>query len=145
MAGYLDHYGEGEERREKIFKYAVLTLAAVLILGGGLSFWFWNYPQERQANRFFELLAAKDYNGAYALWGCTDANPCPDYPLARFMEDWGPGPRDPKTFRVLRSRSCGSGVILTVDTGVPEQEKLWIQREDLTMGFSPYPGCPPGR
>jgi hypothetical protein len=44
--------------------------------------------------------------------------------------------------RIARSRSCGSGVILTVDLPASRQEKLWVQRDDLTIGFSPFPGCP---
>jgi hypothetical protein len=44
--------------------------------------------------------------------------------------------------RITRSRSCGSGVILTVDMGKNRQEKLWVQRDDLSLAFSPFPGCP---
>lgn len=146
MAGYLDTYGEGEERREKILKYAALALVAVLIIGGGLYFVFKNYREEGQAKRFFELLARHDYKAAYGMWGCTEANPCRDYPESEFMRDWGPqsGKADPGTYKITKSRSCGSGVILTVETG-KEPEKLWVQRSDLTIGYSPWPGCPPGR
>lgn len=141
MAGYLDHYGEGDARREKIVKYTVLTLAVVLAVGGFLYFWFKNYRQEKQVERFFELLAAKDYAAAYALWGCTEQTPCRDYPMRAFMEDWGTGDRDPKSFRVVKSRSCGSGVILTVETGKPEPEKLWVERGSLILSYSPWPDC----
>ncbi len=142
MAGYLDHYGEGEERRAKIIKYTLITLAVVLVVGGALYFRFKNYRQERQAERFFDLLAAKDYTAAYAMWGCTEKTPCRDYPLSAFMEDWGPDGRDPASFRVVKSRSCGSGVILTVETGKEEAEKLWVERKSLTLGYSPWPACP---
>lgn len=146
MAGYLDHYGENDARREKLIKYTALTLLAALVLGGGLYFWFKNYRQERQVQQFFELLARKDYLGAYALWGCTEATPCREYPLDAFMKDWAPRQRDPSTYSVVKSRSCGSGVIITVDTGLGEgYDKLWVERKDLTLAFSPYPGCPPGR
>lgn len=145
MAGYLDNYGKSEERREKILKYGALLLVTVLIVGGFLYFWFKNYRQERQVRNFFELLAARNYTAAYALWGCTERTPCRDYPMAKFMEDWGPESRNPENFKVIKSRSCGSGVIMTVYTGKDGYDKLWVQREDLTLGFSPYPGCPPGR
>jgi hypothetical protein len=36
-------------------------------------------------------------------------------------------------------------VILTVDVGNNQEEKLWVERDDLTIGFSPWPGCPAGR
>jgi hypothetical protein len=92
-------------------------------------------------SQFFSLLAAHDYKGAYALWGCTDAKPCAGYSLQTFMGDWGPAKGDPNRYKITHSRSCGSGVILTVDFG-NEPEILWVQRNDLTMSFSPFPGCP---
>jgi hypothetical protein len=147
MAGYLDQYGAGEERREKILKVTLLALVALLI-AGGVAYWFLkNYRQEQQAQRFFDLLARRDYQAAYTLWGCTEAEPCRDYPFSEFLKDWGPEGRNPRpeSFRIARSRSCGSGVILTVDVGNNQEEKLWVERDDLTIGFSPWPGCPAGR
>lgn len=147
MPGYLDQYGAGDERRERNLKYAALILAAVLIIGGGLYFVFKNYREEAQAKRFFELLAKRDYTAAYGLWGCSESRPCRDYPLSDFMTDWGPKSShgDPAAFRITKSRSCGSGVILTVQTAKGSPEKLWVQRSDRTLGFSPWPGCPAGR
>ena len=149
MAGYLDHYGAGEERREKTIKRLVLTAVVVVIAAGVLFLIFKNYRQERQVNRFLGLLSRQDYQAAYALWGCTAANPCRDYQFAEFMKDWGPQSEhaDPKSFHITKTRSCGSGVIVTVDSkGANQQEdKLWVQRDDLTIGFSPLPGCPAGQ
>jgi hypothetical protein len=147
MPGFLDQYGVGEERREKAIKYAALILVAALIIGGGLYFVFKNYREEGRAKRFFELLARHDYTAAYALWGCTEAKPCRDYPMPEFMRDWGPQGQhgNAADFRVTKSRSCGSGVILTVQTGKEEPEKLWVERGSLTLGYSPWPGCPAGR
>jgi hypothetical protein len=144
MAGYLDHYGAGEERREKIVKTLVLSVLALLVVGGSLFFIFHNYREEHQVKEFFDHLAAHDYKTAYAMFGCTDAKPCRDYAFAQFMEDWGPasGRNNTSNFRISRSRSCGSGVILTVDFGQNQQEKLWVERKDMTVGFSPFPGCP---
>jgi hypothetical protein len=145
MAGYLDHYGAGEERREKIVKGAAATLAVLVVAGAVLLFIFHDYRQERQARRFFELIAGQDYKGAYALWGCTEAKPCGGYPFSAFLQDWGPAsgsPGNAAQYHIAKSRSCGSGVILTVDVGSHRQEKLWVQRDDLTIGFSPFPGCP---
>jgi hypothetical protein len=144
MAGYLDTYGAGEEQREKLIKISALVLVVVLVLGGTLYFIFKNYRQEHQAKLFFESLARQDYQAAYAMWGCSQANPCRDYQFTEFMKDWGP--QSGKTDgRVVKSRSCGSGVILTVDYPRQQEDKLWVQRNDLTIGFSPWPGCPPGR
>ena len=63
------------------------------------------------------------------------------------MKDWGPQSRngDPSVLRVVKSRACGSGVILTVETARNEPEKLWVERGTLIIGYSPWPGCPAGR
>jgi len=143
MAGYLDQYGIGEARREKVIKILVLAAVAVVIAGGVLFFVFHNYRQEQQVKRFFALLAAHDYNGAYTLWVRTESDR-QGYPFTSFMQDWGPqsGHSDVSGFRITRSRSCGSGVIITADFGKSQEEKLWVQRDELTIGFSPLPGCP---
>jgi hypothetical protein len=141
MAGYLDQYGAGEERRENIVKKALIALAALIVVGAPLLFFFHNIRQEHQVKQFFSLLAAHDYKGAYALWGCTDAKPCSGYSMNAFLQDWGPNKGDPAKYRITRSKSCGSGVILNVDFG-NERNILWVERNDLLIGFSPFPGCP---
>jgi hypothetical protein len=141
MAGYLDRYGAGEERRENIVKKALIALAAALVAGGMLFYFFHNVRQESQLKKFFSLLGAHDYKGAYAMWGCTDAKPCQGYSMSAFMQDWGPQKGDPAKYNITRSKSCGSGVILNVDFG-NDRNILWIERDNLTIGYSPFPGCP---
>jgi hypothetical protein len=144
MAGYLDQYGAGDARREKIIKTLVISVVALAAAGGALFFNFHNYREEHQVKEFFKYLDSHDYKAAYALFGCTDTKPCRDYTSAQFMEDWGPnsGRSNISNFRISRSRTCGSGVILTVDFGKNQQEKLWVERKDMSVGFSPFPGCP---
>lgn len=141
--GYLDRYGEGEERREKIIKRTLLSLLILAIAGSVLYYLFKNYREERQVRRFYEMLARQDYSGAYQLWGCSKEEPCRDYSFERFMEDWGGGSLNskPGEAEIVKSRSCGSGVIITTRMGERE-EKLWVQRSTLVMGFSPWPACP---
>ena len=141
MAGYLDQYGAGEERRAKTIRIVLYSVLALIVIGGPSAFYLHNWRQEHQVGRFFKLLRAKDYTDAYALWGCTAAKPCEGYSMTTFLQDWGP-PRDVSHARITRSRSCGSGVILTVDFGDSQPEHFWVQRDDLTIGYSPYPGCP---
>ena len=147
MPGYLAQYGEGEEQREKIIRWIVVSVLLVSVTGGILYFFLKNYKQENQARTFFSLLEKHDYQGAYGVWGCTEATPCRDYAFNTFMEDWGPksSRADVSAYSIRKSRSCGSGVILTVDFGKNQQEKLWVERRELTIGFSPWPGCPPGK
>jgi hypothetical protein len=141
MAGYLADYGAGEERRENIVKKLLIALAVAIVVGAPLLYIFHNIRQERQLKQFFALLAAHDYKGAYALWGCTDQKPCVGYAMTAFMQDWGPDKGDPTKYKVTRSKSCGSGVILNVDFG-SDRDILWVQRDNLLLGFSPFPGCP---
>jgi hypothetical protein len=146
MAGYLDQYGAGEERRGKIIRNVVLSILALAVAGGSLFFIFHNYREERQVKQFYALLAARNYKAAYALFGCTDTTPCRYYEFDKFMEDWGPksGHGDLGDVRISRSRSCGSGVLLTVDYGGKQPDKLWVERRDLSVGFPPVQGCPAG-
>ena len=144
MSGYLENYGEGDERREKVVKLIVIALLAVLIVTG-VSFWlFQNYRQERQVKRFFSLLASRDYTAAYALWGCTAGKPCPDYTLSKFMDDWGPQsvPVAAGSYHITSADSCGSGVIVDVDAAPGNHPKLWVERDSLNLGFSPMEHCP---
>lgn len=146
MPGYLDQYGAGEERRIRIIKTLVISLVLIVVVGGALMFIFHNYRQESRVKRFFTLLESHDYPGAYEMWVHT-AEDRQGYPFDSFMQDWGPKSSHPdvSSFRISRSRSCGTGVILTVDFSSSRQEKLWVQRDDLTIGFSPMPGCPAPR
>jgi hypothetical protein len=147
MPGFLDQYGAGDERRGKIIKALVITVVMLVVVGGVLFFVLHNYRQEKQVKVFFDLLERHDYPAAYALWVHTDSDRR-GYPFETFLEDWGPqsSHRDVTSFRISRSRSCGSGVILTVDFGnSQQQEKLWVQRDDLTIGYSPLAGCPAPR
>ena|ERR1051326_7567673 len=146
MAGYLDQYGAGVERRLRIIKILVISGVALLVAVGVALFVFHNYRQEQQVKRFFILLEGHDYQGAYEMWVRT-ADDRKGYPYESFLQDWGPQGEHSNVsdFRIAKSRSCGSGVILTVDFRAGKQEKLWVQRDDLTIGFSPLPGCPPPR
>lgn len=160
MAAYLANYGAGEEQREKRIRR--LLIVGGVILGMAALYWLTfrtpileryiravqilkNHREEKQTDEFLALLRAGDYKGAYRLWGCTDEKPCRDYKFENFMDDWGPQSVHANNLpRITRSRACGSGVIVTVVTGKGDQI-LWVEQADLTLGFSPWPGCPPGR
>jgi len=162
MGGYLANYGAGEEQRERRTRWLLIAAGILLVLVG--LYWLTfdtpileryirivqelkNHREEKQTDLFLDLLRRGDYKGAYALWGCTDARPCRDYSFQNFMEDWGPKSSriDTGSLHITKSRSCGSGVILTIDSARNQEDKLWVEQTDLTIGFSPWPGCPPGR
>ena len=142
MAGYLDHYGAGDERRIQKKKRIALSVVAFLLVAGVLYFLFKNFSQERQAKRFLEEIGAQNYKSAYARWGCTDQQPCRDYPFPEFLKDWGPQAVPPGKFTVRDAEACGSGVMMDVDTGAAGNRKLWVERSNLTLSFPPFPECP---
>jgi len=144
MAGFLESYGVEDERRERIVKRVLLTAAIAVVAGVVLYGLFHNYPEERQVSRFFDRLQAHDYQGAYGIWGCTDAQPCRDYPFKEFMKDWSAESSPVNTFDVLDGESCGSGVIVQVDAGKAGEKKLWVERGSHTLGFPPFERCPQG-
>jgi hypothetical protein len=160
MAGYLDQYGAGDERRERRNRGLFIAGGAFLL---GLLFWWFLYGwdksevvrephiarmvqklrhhnQEGEVRQFLELLRNRQYEAAYKVWGANK-----DYPFDKFMEDWG-SQRSISSFEITRSRTCGSGVVITVDFPKGQEENLWVQNADRTIGFSPFAaGCPAAR
>jgi hypothetical protein len=144
MSGYLDHYGEGHQQRAKRTKLIVAIALVVLFGVVGTYLALRNHRQKQQVKQFIELLQKQDYTGAYRLWGCTDARPCPDYPFKTFMQDWGPQSKNANiaSYGITKSRACGSGVIVTVDLGQNREERFWVETSEMTIGYSPWTACP---
>lgn len=142
---YLDTYGIRDARREKIFKRVALGLLLVTITSVVLYFQFRNYAEEKQVKEFLTRLRAGDYKGGYALWGCTDAKPCPQYAFDKFMEDWGP--KSPQSniaqAQVANTKSCETGIIQFLRFPDEHEVQLWVERSDRSIGFAPWPICNP--
>ena len=148
MASYLEEYGAAEEQRAqrvRLIKNSAIVLGSVLVVA--LIFYgiFKNRSEERQAKTFVSLLQAHDYPGAYKLWGCSDAHPCPDYPFNKFLEDWGDksAHADQSTAHIGLSQSCGSGVVIRLDyKGSQEPVALEVERSTKIISFAPWAECP---
>ena len=139
MAGYLENYGAGEEKKERLLKRLGLLLLSILIAAGLGWFFFRNYKEERQLSTFVEFLKKKDYPSAYAMWGCTVEKPCRDYDYKRFLEDWGnTGTHvDASAAKVESVRNCVGGVIRKIK--YPADEVLiFVSRSDLQISFPPW-------
>ena len=90
MPSYLNVYGAEDARREKIFK-RIIIVAVITAITVGLFYWkFKDFREERQIKAFIGLVENSDYRAAYALWGCTESQPCTEYPYEKFLRDWGP-------------------------------------------------------
>lgn len=148
MSSYLEGYGEKQARRSRTLRWMILTPLALLIAGIAVYFGFRDFSEHRRAKQFLDLLRNQDYKGAYALWGCTDQTPCTQYPLDRFMEDWGPsGPvKDPRQAEIADNIGCRGGVISFVRTPGQEDIQLWVDRRTGELGFAPWrlKEIPPG-
>src|ERR1700689_652178 len=95
MAGYLDQYGAGVERRNRILKWSI-SGAVVAVLLAALSWYLLkNHHQEGVVKNFIRAVKAGDYDAAYKAWGCTLQHPCPGYSMGSLMEDWGGASKDP--------------------------------------------------
>ncbi len=145
MAGYLDNYGVVDAKREKIRKKIVYTVLGLLVASTALYFTFRNYREEKQLSIFYDLLRQQKYQAAYEMWGCTDKTPCRDYSFTRFQEDWGPKSKhaDLATMKVVKTKSCDSGIIQIVTFGGKDDVNLWVERKDRLIGFAPWPVCNP--
>jgi hypothetical protein len=147
MASYLEAYGAAEQQRARILawiKNCSIVLGCVLVIGLILYGVFKNHGEERQVKTFLGLLEAHNYPAAYAMWGCTDTHPCPDYSFVKFQEDWGPkNSHAASVAQIGLSQSCGPGVLIRLDyKSAEEPVSLWVEQDSRIISFAPWPECP---
>lgn len=136
MAGFLDQYGVGDERRERKRKKVILSVIGLAFFTGLVYFFFHNYRQEHQAKLFFQALAAHNYPQAYSVWAPTEAAKR-DYSMEYFMRDWGPPREDIRKFSIIEDEGCENSVIVHVDLGAGGIRKVWVNRDSLRLSFPP--------
>jgi len=151
MPGYLDQYGAGEERRNKIILRAIVAVVSVTVLSSLAWYLLKNHHQESVVKGFLGAVRSGDLKSAYQIWGCTATKPCSGYSFEKFGGDWGavPGAQpnpdgapDLSILGITDSESCNSGVLLTVGVNRTRTEKLWVDRSSDVINFAPYPICP---
>ena len=142
MAGYLDQYGAGDERRNALIKRVIYVIVGLIVFVALPWYLFKNHSYEGRVRSFFDLLRKHDYPTAYRTWGCGEPKTCDGYPYNRFLEDWGEKGADPAALRILDSESCGSGVMLTVRASRDRQDTLWVEKSTGIISFAPQPVCP---
>jgi hypothetical protein len=144
MAGYLDNYGVTDAKRERVVKRLVIWGLSLVVLSAVLYFSFRNWRQERIFKQFFALLAQKNYQDAYKMWGCSPDNPCKGYPPESFTEDWGPSSAFAKVSepKVLHEDNCGGGVVFNIETPDAQSIGIRVDRNSNEIGFAPWPRCP---
>jgi hypothetical protein len=144
MAGYLDEYGVAEARRERTVKYIIAGALVAAILGAAAFFLFRNRAEENVVNQFVAALRGKNYQQAYALWGCTPQTPCRYYAPERFIEDWGASGtyKNPEQIKIEHVDACDTGVVFDISYPGADDQGLWVERKTKVLGYAPWPRCP---
>ncbi|MBV8070228.1 MAG: hypothetical protein JO270_10020 [Acidobacteriaceae bacterium] len=139
MGTYLQQYGAGEERRNRVIRNIILSIVAVLILWWVLYLIFHNYPAKQTVKQFLAQVNAHHYPQAYEQWGCTEAKPCPNYDFHRFMDDWGV--KTTSDWKIVNVDGCKSFVTINVQAGGTQLQSLGVERGSKTLMFAPAPEC----
>jgi hypothetical protein len=140
-------------------KKLILIIALVLVvIIGALVWWqlrFW--PEERIVDHFFDALQQQDYAKAYGIWmhdtfWKDHRARYARYSFDDFIRDWGPG----SEWGLIKSHkldgaavpkgysgspfavSSGVVVVVTVNDRIANKAHIWVQKDDQTLGFSPY-------
>lgn len=139
MGSYLQGYGAGEERRNRTIRNIILSIIAVLILWWVLYLIFHNYTAKQVVKNFLSEVNTHEYQQAYAHWGCTAANPCPNYDFHRFMDDWGV--KTTSNWKIVNVDGCKTFVTVNVKAGGTQLQSLGVERGTRTLMFAPAPEC----
>ena len=144
MPGYLEGYGAGEEQRERLIKRTVLWSGAIILVLTVTFFTFRNWREEQVVKHFLSLLQQKDYQQAYALFGCTPERPCKYYSPEQFNSEWGPSSpyADISSIKIEHEDTCGNGVVFDVESPKTEGIGLFVDRETRTLSYAQAPRCP---
>ena len=120
-----------ERRKKQIW----IGIAVFIVVAPILYYEFKDWPEEQAAKTFFRDLQEQRYQDAYALW-----KPGPSYKQADFLGDWGPQSPFGKVndFKITKSRSWGSGVVISATINGSKETQLWVEKKDKSLGFPPY-------
>jgi len=141
MGTYLQQYGEGDEQRIRKIKRIVIVSVLVIVVLLVAYFVRHDYPEKQEATKFLALVNEGRYQDAYRAWGCTDAQPCPNYDFHRFMEDWGPSKDVTPPWKIASIDGCKSFVTINVQARGSSLQSLMVDRATRILGFAPAPEC----
>jgi hypothetical protein len=134
------------EARAKKRRNILIAVGVLVVILGGLTWWFWDWPQEHKVDQFFVAVEAKDFPKAFGIWNNdpkwqehTDKYKL--YPYGKFLVDWSAS----SDYGVITSHQIvmhlgkGSGVIVGVEVnGRKTPFFLWVERKSGAIGFSPF-------
>jgi|KBSMisStaDraftv2_1062788.scaffolds.fasta_scaffold124015_2 hypothetical protein len=141
MGAYLQNYGAGEDRRNRVVKFLILGVLTAVVLAIVAYFFFHNRSEEKTVEHFLAQVNAHDYKDAYVTWGCTEASPCRNYDFGRFLEDWGPKTKATSPWKIASVEGCRSFVTVNVKADGAELQSLGVERGARTVSYAPSPEC----
>ncbi|HSY12512.1 MAG TPA: hypothetical protein VK976_10000 [Verrucomicrobiae bacterium] len=139
-------------------KRDIILAAIVAVIVIGVVLWMFRYwPEERVVNQFFAALEQQHFEQAYGVW-MHDAewkqhtDRYSSYTYNDFIKDWGPGGEWGiiKSFHVDGAAvphgysgspfatASGVVVVVTVNERIADKAHIWVQKDDKTLGFSPF-------
>jgi hypothetical protein len=134
-----------EHRRWQV----IIAIASIVIILAGVGYLFRYWPYEHRVNQFFSAVENRDFKQAYGIWQ-NDPNweQHPDkyknYPFPEFYRDWGPSG---EWGVISRHKIDGAGtpkggssgvIVLVTINGRVDPARLWVEKKDKTMTWSPY-------
>lgn len=139
-------YDPEKERRKKV---RIISAIVFVLLAAFFLWWFRYWPEQRVAEHFFDALQKQDYESGYGIWMHDPQwRQHPDhykkYPFNEFYTDWGPGGqwglvKSYKIYAAGTPPGGGSGVIVDmIVNDRAEHARVWVEKSDKTMSFSPY-------
>ena len=139
-------YDPHRERRRRVRIASIVVLALLIV---GLAWEYHNWPEEHVVDRFFSTLQAQNYEAAYGIWlhdpqWRQHPQKYTQYSYSDFYRDWGPGGewglvKSHDIYGSGTPRGGGSGVIVeVVVNGRSEHARVWVEKSDKTLSFSPY-------
>ena len=139
-------YDFTRDRRRRI---QIISALIVILVLGWLVWSHRNWPEERVASEFFDALQKQDYGTAYGIWmhdpqWKQHLEKYSQYPFNEFHSDWGPGGewgliKSYKIYGSATPKGGGSGVVVeVVVNNRAEHARVWVQKSEKTLSFSPF-------
>ena len=118
----------------RVGRYILIALAVIVVAGASYIV-LRNFSEERVISRFLTTLEVGNYQEAYRLW-----QPSKTYTYNDFLHDWGERGDYGKirTYKILGSRSKGSGTVIVAVTINNEQPplELLVDRKTKALAYS---------
>ena len=113
-----------------------VAIGLVLLVIGGLAYYFANFQEERRVKLFMAAVEGGQYDDAYKNWDADE-----HYTMKDFLEDWGKEGYYSKGMhqaRVVDSNGKGGAVVVYVAMdNFKRPVALLVSKETMKLSFSP--------